>query len=233
MKRQYWLLATLAMTTQASFAGVDKIYGPNVDAREFELEMRGISSADSGSVFDGAMKSKIGLGYGISSRIFVEGYLQFEEPVNGDYRLEAYEIEAKFQLTEKGKYFADVGLLTELEKSRDNDEWEPKIGPLIQKPFGNWIGTVNLFGETKFGADTIERGKWELIGRAQLKYRLSETFEPGLEFYGDDGTRALGPVMYGHFRLDSAKIGWQLGWLVGLDSVTADNTIRWQFELEF
>jgi hypothetical protein len=171
--------------------------------------------------------------YGITSRIFIEGYLEFEKPANAGYELEAFEIEAKFQLSEQGEYFADFGLLTELEKVREADEWELKIGPLIQKPLGNWLATLNLLGETKFGSDVSASGKWEFLGRAQLKYLSSPRFEPGLEYYGDEGTQALGPAVYGRIDLSGSKILWQAGWMLGLDATTADNTIRWQFEWEF
>jgi hypothetical protein len=233
MKRRSMLLATLVLATQVSYAGVDKVYSPTVELGETELEMRGLYMADGDASRDGAQKTKIGLGYGLTSRVFIEGYLEFEKPAGGDYRLEAYEFEAKFQLSEQGQYFADFGLLTELEKVRKADEWEFKIGPLIQKPFGNWLGTVNLLGETAFGSDVSESGQWKFLGRAQLKYLSSPRFEPGLEYYGDQGTQAFGPVMYGRIDFRSSKLLWQAGWLFGLDSATSDNTIRWQFEWEF
>lgn len=233
MKRRCMLLVTLALIAHTSHAGIDKVYGPTVEAGEIELEMRGIYAIDSNAARDGAQKSKIALGYGIRPRIFVEGYLLFEKPANGDYTLEAYELETKFQLTEQGHYFADFGLLTEFEKTRGKDAWEFKIGPLIQKPFGNWMGTVNLLGETKFGNAASNSGEWEFLGSAQLKYLLSPRFEPGLEFYTDDDTRALGPVMVGRVNFNRSRMKWELGWLLGLNSGTADNTVRWQFELEF
>lgn len=91
----------------------------------------------------------------------------------------------------------------------------------------------NLFGETKFGSDVIESGKWELLGRAQLKYLSSPRFEPGIEYHVDEGTQALGPAVYGRIDLSGSKILWQAGWMFDLDDATADNTIRWQVEWEF
>lgn len=227
------LLLLFLFATQASIAGVDKVYGPLVEPGEIELELRGHIVADGDDSRDGEQNTKIGLGYGIASRLFVEAYLEFTKPAMGDYGLEAYELEARIQLSEQGRYFADFGLLTELEKERGGDVWEFKIGPLVQKPFGNWMGTLNLLGETKFGADVGAGGEWEFLRRAQLKYLSSPRFEPGLEYYGDDDTQALGPAVYGRIDLDRTKILWQAGWLIGLDSGTADNTLRWQIEWEF
>lgn len=224
---------SLSLFATTANAGVDKVYGPTVELGEIELEMRGIYVSDDDAALDGAQKTKVALGYGITSRIFIEAYLQFEKPANGDYELAGYELEGKFQLTEQGQYFADFGLLTEIEKTRGADEWELKIGPLIQKPFGNFMGTINLLGETKFGGDVAQDGEWELLRTAQLKYLASASFEPGLEYYGDDGTQALGPAIYGKVNLKDSKIKWEAGWLVGLDSTTPDNIFRWQFEWEF
>jgi hypothetical protein len=233
MKARYFTLLITFFFTQISFAGVDKVYSPLVEQGEVELEMRGLFVDDSDPSRDGAQKTKLGIGYGITPRIFIEGYLEFEKPPAGTYKLEAYEIEAKFQLSEQGRYFADFGLLSELEKIRGADEWEMKIGPLIQKPIGNWMATLNLLGETKFGGDASASGEWELLGRAQIRYLSSPRFEPGLEYYGDDGTQALGPAVYGRIDLSGSKIKWQAGWMFGFDAATADNTIRWQFEWEF
>jgi hypothetical protein len=233
MNQRYFFLAGVLFLSQTAFGGIDKVYSPLVELHEIEIEMRGLYVADSDPSVDGAQKTKLGLGYGIASRVFVEGYLEFEKPAGGNYKLEAYELEAKFQLSEQGQYFADFGLLTEIEKVRNVDEWEFKVGPLIQKPVGNWMATLNLLGETKYGSDVSETGKWELLSRAQFRYLLSPHFEPGIEYYGDEGTQALGPAVYGRIDLSGSKILWQLGWMLGLDATTADNTIRWQFEWEF
>lgn len=233
MSQRFLSLVALAMLSNLAHAGVDKVYSPTVELGEVELEMRGYYIADSDPALDGAQKTKIALGYGLTSRVFVEGYLQFQKAANGAYKLDGYELEGKFQLSEQGQYFADFGLLTEIEKTRGVDEWEFKIGPLIQKPFGNWMATINLLGETKFGADVAQSGEWEFLRRAQLKYLSSARFEPGVEYYGDDGTQAFGPAVYGKVNFSNSKLKWQAGWLVGLDSETADNTIRWQFEWEF
>lgn len=233
MKARIAIALSLSLVVTTANAGIDKVYSPTVELGEIEFEMRGIYVSDDDAARDGAQKTKVALGYGISSRIFIEAYLEFEKPANGDYQLSGYELEGKFQLSEQGQYFADFGFLTEIEKTRGADEWELKIGPLIQKPFGNFMGTINLLGETKFGADVAQDGEWEFLRRAQVKYLASPNLEPGVEYYGDDGTQAFGPALYGKLNLKNSKIKWQAGWLVGLDSATPDNTIRWQFEWEF
>lgn len=41
------------------------------------------------------------------------------------------------------------------------------------------------------------------------------------------------PLVMGKIKTDSAKIGYELGWLFGLDDVSADNTLKFMLEYEF
>ncbi|WP_410473481.1 hypothetical protein [Guyparkeria sp. TX1] len=217
-------MTTLASTT--AFAGVDKVYDPYVEQGEVELELRGVHGLDSGEY-----KTKVGIGYGVTSRWFVEGYL-IGEKEDGDFEVEEAEIENKFQLTEQGQYWADFGLLVELEKAFDEDAWETKVGPLVQKQFGKMVATGNLLFEKKFG-DDVAQSDWETLGSAQLKYRLSPTLEPGIEYYGSEDTQALGPVLIGANPFGMERVKWEAGLLFGLNDETEDSILRWQIEYEF
>ena len=53
-----------------------------------------------------------------------------------NFGLQAYEIEARWMLTEQGQYWADWGMLFELEKQHQIDNWEAKVGVLAEKEFG-------------------------------------------------------------------------------------------------
>ena len=59
----------------------------------------------------------------INERWFAELYVIGEELEDQSLELEAYEIEAKWQLTEQGEFAYDWGLLFELEKHHDKDIW--------------------------------------------------------------------------------------------------------------
>lgn len=215
------------------YAGVDKIYGSTVEQGEFEVEMRGIHVVDDDFI-EGASASLIGVGYGVNAKWFVEGYAEVEDLPGEDPEIEAYELENRFQLTEQGQYFADFGLLVEVEKVRELDIIELKGGPLIQKDFGNWTGKANLLVERQFGDDKTE-DEWEFIGRAQLKYRLSSAFEPGIEYHTDENTNAVGLVGMGAIGQGAAgtKVKWLLGAYAGLDDDTPDTQVRWELEFEF
>ena len=69
---------------------------------------------------------------------------------------------------------------------------------------------------------------------AQFRYRLSERLEPAIEWYEDELTSAIGPVLQGLERLDgNRKIRWEFGVLFRLNNTTPDNTYRFNLEFEF
>ena len=211
-----------------AYAGIDKIYDPYVHEGELELEARGIHQFDD----DNAHKVKLGVGYGINAVWFMEGYAIFEQETGHSADIEEVELENKFQLTEQGQYWVDVGLLMELEKKLEEDVWEFKIGPLFQKQIQDWVVTANFRMEKKFGSDATE-GEVDLLGAAQLKYRLSPSLEPAVEYYGDKETHAIGPVLLGKHRFGKTPVKWELGVLKGLNDDTSDINFRWLLELEF
>jgi hypothetical protein len=226
MKKYALGAAALFLFTGQSLAGVDKVYSPTVEVGELEFEMRGIHGL-SGDFH----KVKIGMGYGVSANWFVEGYL-IGEKEDGNFEIEEAEIESKFQLSEQGEYWADFGLLVELEKKLEDDVWEIKAGPIIQKQLGNFVATANILFEKQFGSDKTE-SEVETLGSLQIKYRMGEDFEPALEYYTDEHTQAFGPVILGKTKFTDSKMKWELGVLFGLDEQTEDATLRWQMEWEF
>lgn len=209
-------------------AGVDKVYDPYVDQGELEIESRAVHKFDDVDEH----KIRLGVGYGINSFWFIEGYAIFEQETGDSAEFADVEIESKFQLTEQGQYWLDAGLLVELEKSMDGDIWEVKAGPLFQKQIKDWVITTNFLMEKKFGSDNTEQ-EVELQGAAQLKYRYSSSLEPAIEYYGDESTHSIGPVLLGKTRWGGTPVKWELGALAGLNDETPDFTLRWLLEWEF
>ena len=210
------------------YAGVEKIYDPYVHQGELEVEARGVHQFDDANQHE----VKLAVGYGINSFWFLEGYVIAGQETGESAGIKEVELENKFQLTEQGQYWIDVGVLTELEKKLDEDVWELKAGPLFQKQLKNWVVTANLFLEKQFGSDTAE-GDVKFLGSAQLKYRLSSSLEPALEYYADENTHAIGPVLLGKNRWGKTPVKWELGVLKGLNNNTSDINFRWLLELEF
>ena len=210
-------------------AGVDKVYDPYVHQGEWEVETRAVHEFDD----EDEHKIRLGAGYGINSFWFVEAYVIGEKESGEDFDVADVEIESKFQLTEQGEYWLDAGLLVELEKELGEGVWEFKAGPIFQKQINkDWVITTNFLMEKKFGPDAEER-EVELLGAAQLKYRYSPTLEPAIEYYADEETHAVGPVLLGKTRWGGTPVKWEIGALAGLNEDTPDFTLRWLLEWEF
>ena len=209
-------------------AGVDKVYDPYVHEGEWEVETRAVHKFDD----EDEHKVRLGVGYGINSFWFMEGYLIGEKEPGEDFDIADVELESKFQLTEQGEYWLDAAILLELEKELGEGAWEFKAGPIFQKQIKNWIVTTNFMLEKKFGPDAAER-EVELLGSAQLKYRYSPGLEPAIEYYGDEETHAIGPVLLGKTRWGGTPVKWEIGALAGLNDDTADFNLRWLLEWEF
>ena len=217
------MLSIMGITSvYANGTAIDKVYHPYVQALEREIEYRMISA-------DGEQKHRLGIGKSLSDRLFIEAYLITS---NNSQSLDAFEIEAKWQLTEQGEYSADWGVVVELEKDRHDNNWEFATGLISVKEWGRWVGTANLFAIYEWG-DTIEN-ELESSLALQARYRYSRYFEPAIEFYSSQNTRGLGPAVMGDIKLSGRKnLHWEVGAIIGLDSKTPDNTWRLLTEFEF
>ncbi|HSG92521.1 MAG TPA: hypothetical protein VK999_02325, partial [Methylotenera sp.] len=138
---QYAMLSALLLlgsSVMADGSAVDKVYAPYVQPLEKELEWRLIDA-------DGEQKQRLGYGQSVTDRLFVEAYLIGEDTADNELRLQSYELEALWQLTEQGEYSFDWGLITEYEWQRDNDDWEVAAGLITSRAWGNWVATSNLW----------------------------------------------------------------------------------------
>ncbi|MCX4191202.1 hypothetical protein [Methylophaga sp. OBS1] len=203
---------------------IDKVYHPYVQPLEREVEWRMVAA-------DGDHLQRLGIGQSLNDRVFVEGYLLAVE--EGDtFRLEGYELETRIQLTEQGEYPVDWGMLVELEKAHHQDEWELATALLMEKQWGRWVGAANFWLEYEWGNQI--KDEFETAVALQTRYRLSPEFEPAIEFYGGENTRALGPVAMGDIRFGPGKkLHWETGILLGLSKKTPDATLRLLAEYEF
>ena len=219
-----FILFSIGLTSvvYADGLAIDKVYHPYVQALEREFEWRMISA-------DGEQKHRLGIGKSLSDRLFVEGYFIVS---NNENSIDAYELEAKWQLTEQGEYAVDWGVILELEKDRYDNNWELATGLLMEKEWGTWTGSANLRAIYEWG-ETIN-AELESALALQARYRYSRYFEPALEFYSGQNTRGIGPVIMGDIKFSAGKkLHWEVGNIIGLDSSTPDNTWRFLTEFEF
>lgn len=215
-----------------AFAGVNQIYSPIVEYREFELEVKHVTNRE-----DQATESdftKLEGAYGFTEWWKSEVVMAWEKQDNGDRDLAAYESENIFQLTEQGKYFADLSIFAELEVAPREHAHEYVIGPLLQSDLGRFTVTANLlWGKEIVRADVREEpAKWQRETNLQLKYRAG-ALEPAVEYYGEQEAKSIGPVLLGEHHVGSIKVKWQAGLLFGMNAQSPDQSLRFQVEFEF
>ena len=229
------LLLSLSMVTATAHADgfvIDKIYHPYVNPLEREVELRALVVQDEDEAIDGSQVYRVALARAFGDRLRGEFYLIGSNTPASNLALTAYELELKWQLTEQGEYFADWGLLFELEAEREEDIQEFRSSVLMEKELGQWVGTLNLSAVYEWGDDI--RNEWESQLAAQLRYRYSVKVEPAVEFYSGQDVIGLGPVALGQVRFGKGrKLRWELGVILGVDSKSPDQVWRAMLEYEF
>jgi hypothetical protein len=211
---------------------VDKIYHPYVQALEQELEWRTIYQDRQPSVADNSWLYQLAYGRSLSDRWFAEAYLVGGKSDEQSFDIEAYELEAKWQLTEQGEFWADWGILFELEKEASENVWEFATAVLVEKEWGKWSGAANFWVLNEWGSDIKNELNASL--NLQARFRYSRAFEPAIEFYSGRDTRGLGPALLGQVKMGNKQLlSWEFGVIFGLDSKSPNRTLRFLLEFEF
>ena len=221
----------------------DYIYSPIVEEGEREIDTKfGTQKPRSGedSRQSGA---SIGLGYGVTSWWFTEIYGKNTWDGNNS-QFDAVEWENKFQLTETGKYFVDVGFLIELERPQNRNEgYEAKYGFLLQKDWNKWQANLNLLMQGHY-TGTENQGTY--FGyQGQVKYRLQPELQLGAQLFSWLGQlnnwntnqqqqTSVGPAIFGKTKLGRKEaLVYNVAYLWGTTTASPKNTIRMQVEYEF
>jgi high-affinity iron transporter len=235
------LLACAAIAAAPRARADHVVYSPLVEQGEIAIELRGHYDIDGDDSRDGGAAYKVDLEWAPVARWRTELVAEAEREPGED--LDATELawENIIQLTEQGRYWADLGLLAEYAYSLEDDGADAvEFGFLAQKEFGRNEARVNLIFEQELesGADLEMEYRW------QYRYRLNERFEPGVEMYGglgewgevgsfDDHEQQLGPAVFGKVRKAGGAIRYEAGLLFGLTNESPDATVRFLLEYEF
>lgn len=219
-----------AVSAIQAHAEMNRVYHPYVEQNERELEY-GFTLRDAGG--ENVLLNRAGIGYAWNDKLFTEVYLLTESITHEGEQIRGYELEAKWQLTEQGEYWADWGLLLEAGTAKDISSHEFAAGILWEKELASrWVLAANAIAEYEYGSDIED--EFETALRAQLRYRYSIAIEPALEFYLDDQDWAAGPALMGTLKLSGRKqLRWEVGLLFGLDADTPESSLRGGIEFEF
>ncbi|GJL84711.1 MAG: hypothetical protein DHS20C02_04860 [Micavibrio sp.] len=233
------ILAALVMMPGQAQA-TKQVYTPYVEKGELEVEWKGRYEIDDDSQVDGKWVQKVAVGYGVTEYWFTEAVVEFEKSgaSGADAETKELEWENKFQLTNPGEHFVDVGFLTELKYNTagGSDAVEGKL--LLAKDIGRTSHATNLVLEREFGEDSSNDTEAGFAWSS--KYRLNEQFEPGFEVHSDFGSisdgksysrqkHMVGPVAYGHL----GHFGYDVGVLFGVSDAAPDATLKAILEYEW
>ncbi|NIA27395.1 MAG: hypothetical protein GWP02_05005 [Desulfobulbaceae bacterium] len=211
---------------------VDRIYEPYVQPLENEFEWRSIMQWDDG--LGGPQKHSFGIGRGWSERWATEVYVIGSRTNNESIAINAFELEARWQLTEQGEYAFDWGMVFELERETETvtNGWEMSATLVSAREIGRWTGIANISLIYEWGSQV--NNEFETALRMQARYRFKESFEPAVELHMGQGTVALGPAVGGLVRLSPGKkLRWQAGVFLGLDERSPNQTVELRFEYEY
>jgi len=230
-----------------------RILDPIVDYRELELEHNGdVTFDEPKSGLNNGQSYTYAIGYGVTPwwRPELEG--EFEAVPGGNHRFAATTMENTFQLTEQGKYWADLGFFAEFSHAaRRTDPDTVTFGPLVQKQASDLFGldlghdtlhTLNLLVAKQIGSGRQDATPLSIAWQSRL--RLNPLYGPAIEYYGQISSIAgpstgtpqqhrLGPVLVGQYGLEGyGDIKYELGYLFGLNQATERGALRWRLEYE-
>lgn len=209
---------------------VDKVYHPYVLPFEREVEWRLTSrqSEEDGNI----LMQRISFGHALSEYTILEAYIVGARDEGGNFGVAGYELELRSMLTEQGRYWADWGLLFELEKQNASNDWEFKGGLLTEKEFGRYSLTTNVLLVYEWG-DTVP-SEFEGEFKLKFRYRWIPEIQPAIEFYAAQDFVGIGPAFMGIKRFDRQKqLKWEVGFIAGFNGESKDHTLRMSLEYEF
>lgn len=235
-------IVTLALCASMPSEGVagSKVYSPYVEKGELELEWKGAYNVDDDNAIDGAMKNKFAIGYAFTDYWYTEviGELEKDGASGADQEWTALEWENRFQLTQAGEYFVDMGAYAAYEVSLESHHADKaEMGLLLAKDTGLFTHYANIFLEKEVGGNT--QNDTEAAFAWSTRYRYKEWLEPGFEVHSefgelnkhhsyDEQEHLVGPVIYGkvgHFKYD-------VGYLFGASDAASDGQLKWVLEYE-
>lgn len=240
--------ALFATPIQAIAGPASTIYSPIIDYREWELELKG-GMFNWGQGEDGERAVKLAVAYGVAPRWRVEFEAEYSQTPGSAARVEEYEFENVFQLTEHGEHWMDAGIFAEFEYNRLDNVSSLVVGPMLQKETEHTQTNLNIYWSRRLsalpdaaGSDDGADRRDGLEYQVQWKYNLAPRFQPGVQAFGSLGDPAhlrsealsVGPAFFGATRLGNArKLRYNAAILAGLTHGTPDTTIRFQLEYEF
>lgn len=233
--------AFLSITLLSSEASaLDKIYSPNVEEGELSLEYAGSRTFDRNSAKDDAQTHEFDVEYGVGERVMLELATEIEQDPNDGAKFDHIGGEAVFQFFPQGENWLDSGLLVAYNMALIKDAPDAaEIKLLLEKDFGKFTSRANLSLEQEIGKNSNPNGP-EYAFLTNTRYRLQETFQPGLELqstFGHSDTLGhfnaqehyIGPAVYGKLF---GNLKYEAAYLLGFSAAASQGAGRVKLEYE-
>jgi len=209
----------------------DTVYSPRVEQGEWELEYKGRYFYDRDSDEHRQLQSKFALGYGPTSWWWTELYAEYEHTPGSGGGWSAFEWENRFQFTEPGQYWVDVGALVELERVHPGTGKEVRVGLLLEKEIDETTLTLNWLLNREFAEE--ESSHWDQVYRVQWAWRLRPEIQPLVQWQSDEHSAYAGPGITGKLRIAGQHVEYHLTWLHRISGDIPKDAVRVQLEYEF
>ena len=238
-------VAGLAFALNASSAkAIDKLYDPYVNKGEVEIEYSGFRTSDTDKAKNNEQAHELEFGYAFTDYWELELTGGFDRSSDQPMKMDSVEAENKFQITQPGEMWMDVGALVTYVHALhvgDPDSIEAKL--LLQKDFGKFSSLANIGLEQGFGNDNDGGPDFTVLWNN--RYRLNEYFQPGIEIQSDfgktnvhekfnDQEHYVGPSAYGKLFGGNGygDIGYEAAYLFGVTGASPNSAARLMLEYE-
>jgi len=232
-------LARICRAAEASLNAEElKVYSPGVSYGEREVEYRGFATGA------GQQGFAFSASYSPTSYWESEAYEVLHRAPGGPLVGDRVNVEERFQLAPAGEYWADTGVIVDMEiPERAGDPVEEEFTPIVEKQFGRLLLTLNPTLEWQSGSNYAPGTDFHYAGR--VEYLLNNYFAPAAEFFGEPGvignfpnaseqTHLAGPALYGTWRPGSRRtVNYSVALLYGLNAATPVRAVVTRLELEF
>jgi len=210
-----------------------QVFAPYAQQGEWELENTGVYDIDPAKNKNAVQEYHYAVGYGVNSFWHTELELETETQPTADtitsFQATHMEWENIFELAPKGEYWLDPGIYLAYE------------APLINKQVGQFEGKILLEKDNQKITNILNISFNKEVGGGadphtnagiswSTRYRLSQYFEPGFEYWNEQQSHQVGPVFYGRIN---RHIKYDVGYLFGISNIAPRGEIKWVIEYEF